>query len=67
MAALGLLVWKKKCLEVRFEGVQRLFPSDGKGKVTSGRGAENRKRKCLEVNNTTNCVLFSVYLEAKRF
>ena len=43
MAAIGLLVWKEKCLAVKFERVQRGFPSDGKGKVTSCRGAEDRK------------------------
>ena len=32
MAAIGLLVWKEKCLEVRYEGVERGFTSDGKKK-----------------------------------
>ena len=29
----GLLFWKKKCLVVRFDGVQRGFLSERKGKV----------------------------------
>ena len=36
----GLLFWKKKCLEVRFERVQRGFLSERKGKVIPCRGAE---------------------------
>ena len=29
----GPLFWEKKCLEVRFEGAQRGFQSERKGKV----------------------------------
>ena len=39
----GLLLWKKKCLGVRSEGVQRGFLSERKGKVIPCRGAEDRK------------------------
>ena len=34
---------KKKCAPVRFEGVQRGFLSERKGKVIPGRGAEDEK------------------------
>ena len=34
----GLLFWKKKCLEVRFDGVQRGFLSERKGKVIPSTG-----------------------------
>ena len=39
----GLLFWKKKCLEVKFEGVQRGFLSGRKGKVIPNREAEDRE------------------------
>jgi len=35
----GLLFWKKKCREVRFEGVQRGFLSERKGKTENRKGA----------------------------
>ena len=38
-----LLFWKKKRLEVWFEGVQRGFMSERKRKVSPCRGAEDRK------------------------
>ena len=39
----GLLFWIKECFEVGFEGVQRGFLSDRKGKVIPYRGAEDGK------------------------
>ena len=36
-------VLEKRDVEVRFEGVQRGFPSERKGKVIPCRGAEDRK------------------------
>ena len=39
----GLLFWKKKCFQVGFEGVQRGFLSDRKGKDIPCRGAVDRK------------------------
>ena len=41
MASLEL--WKKKCLEVRFEEVYGKFLSERKGKVIPCRGSEDRK------------------------
>ena len=38
-----LLFWKKKRLEVWFEGVQRGFLSERKRKVSPCRGAEDRR------------------------
>ena len=37
------LLFGKRCLEVRFEGVQRAFSSEGRGKVIPCRGAEDGK------------------------
>ena len=39
----GLLFWKKNCLEVSFEGVQRGFLWESKGKVILCRGAKDGK------------------------
>ena len=39
----GILFWEKKCLYVRFEGVERRFQFEKKGKVIPHRGAEDRK------------------------
>ena len=39
----GLPSWINSCLEFRFEGVQRGFLSERKGKVIPCRGAEDRK------------------------
>ena len=39
----GLLCQEKGCLELRFEGAQRGFLSERKGKVYPCRGAEDRK------------------------
>ena len=39
----GVLFWEKKCLQVRFEGVQRGFLLERKGKVIPCRRAKDRK------------------------
>ena len=37
------IFWKKKCLEVRSEGIQRWFLLEKKGKDIPCRGSEDRK------------------------
>ena len=39
----GLLFWKRKCFEIKFEGAKRGFLSERKGEVIPCRGANDGK------------------------
>ena len=44
----GLMFWKKKCLEIGFEGVQRGFLLERKGEVIQIHVMEPKTEKALE-------------------
>ena len=53
----GVLFWEKKCLQVRFGGVQRGFLSERKAKVIPCRRAKDRK-SCRNQQREKRVVLF---------